>query len=71
MREHDIEAIDLLVVNLYPFEATIAKPDCALRRCGREHRYRRPGDAARGGEEPRAVTVVVDAGRLRRSSAPR
>ena len=28
MREHGIEAIDLLVVNLYPFEATVAKADC-------------------------------------------
>ena len=28
MQEHGIEAIDLLVVNLYPFEETIAKPDC-------------------------------------------
>ncbi|HEX7115617.1 MAG TPA: bifunctional phosphoribosylaminoimidazolecarboxamide formyltransferase/IMP cyclohydrolase [Steroidobacter sp.] len=28
MREHGIEPIDLLVVNLYPFAATVAKPDC-------------------------------------------
>ncbi|MFY8122842.1 MAG: bifunctional phosphoribosylaminoimidazolecarboxamide formyltransferase/IMP cyclohydrolase, partial [Silanimonas sp.] len=28
MAQHGIEAIDLLVVNLYPFEATVAKPDC-------------------------------------------
>ena len=28
MRQHGIEPIDLLVVNLYPFAATIAKPDC-------------------------------------------
>ena len=27
---HGIATIDLLVVNLYPFEATIAKPDCTL-----------------------------------------
>ncbi len=27
---HGIDPIDLLVVNLYPFEATIARPDCAL-----------------------------------------
>jgi phosphoribosylaminoimidazolecarboxamide formyltransferase / IMP cyclohydrolase len=30
MKAHGIEAIDLLVVNLYPFEATIAKPGCTL-----------------------------------------
>jgi phosphoribosylaminoimidazolecarboxamide formyltransferase/IMP cyclohydrolase len=28
MQQHEIGAIDLLVVNLYPFEQTIAKPDC-------------------------------------------
>ena len=29
--EHDIEWIDLLVVNLYPFESTIAHPDCTIK----------------------------------------
>jgi len=28
MAENDIQAIDMVVVNLYPFEQTIAKPDC-------------------------------------------
>ncbi len=28
MAEHGIQNIDMLVVNLYPFEETIAKPDC-------------------------------------------
>src|SRR5262252_133995 len=30
MRQHGIEAIDLAVINLYPFAATIAKPNCTL-----------------------------------------
>ncbi len=30
MTEHDIPPVDLVVVNLYPFEATVAKPDCDL-----------------------------------------
>ena len=30
LKEHDIATIDLLVVNLYPFEATVAKPGCTL-----------------------------------------
>jgi len=30
MLAHDIPNIDLLVVNLYPFEATVAKPNCTL-----------------------------------------
>ena len=30
LQEHGIATIDLLVVNLYPFEATVAKPGCTL-----------------------------------------
>lgn len=30
MQEHNIKPIDLVVVNLYPFAATVAKPDCTL-----------------------------------------
>lgn len=30
MQAHDIPGIDLVVVNLYPFEATVARPDCDL-----------------------------------------
>jgi phosphoribosylaminoimidazolecarboxamide formyltransferase / IMP cyclohydrolase len=30
MQAHDIPNIDLLVVNLYPFEATVSKPNCTL-----------------------------------------
>ena len=29
-KEHGIEPIDLVVVNLYPFEQTVAKPGCTL-----------------------------------------
>ncbi len=30
IEQHGIDTIDLLVVNLYPFEATVAKPGCTL-----------------------------------------
>jgi len=30
MKEHNIDPIDLVVINLYPFENTIAKEDCLL-----------------------------------------
>ena len=30
MNDMDIEPIDLVVVNLYPFEATVSKPECTL-----------------------------------------
>ena len=52
MRAHGIAPIDLLVVNLYPFEATVAQGR-RLRRLHREHRHRRPGDDPRRGQEPR------------------
>jgi phosphoribosylaminoimidazolecarboxamide formyltransferase/IMP cyclohydrolase len=30
MADHGIDAIDMVVVNLYPFSATVANPDCSL-----------------------------------------
>jgi len=30
MKKHNIQPIDLVCVNLYPFESTIAKPDCSF-----------------------------------------
>ncbi|MFZ9440023.1 MAG: bifunctional phosphoribosylaminoimidazolecarboxamide formyltransferase/IMP cyclohydrolase, partial [Hylemonella sp.] len=30
LKAHGIDTIDLLVVNLYPFEATVARTDCSL-----------------------------------------
>ena len=30
LAEHQIDTIDVLVVNLYPFESTVAKPGCTL-----------------------------------------
>jgi phosphoribosylaminoimidazolecarboxamide formyltransferase / IMP cyclohydrolase len=30
MKAHDIQPIDLVCINLYPFEQTVAKPDCSL-----------------------------------------
>jgi phosphoribosylaminoimidazolecarboxamide formyltransferase/IMP cyclohydrolase len=30
MEAHDIPPIDMVVVNLYPFEATVARPNCSL-----------------------------------------
>ncbi|MGO2502307.1 MAG: bifunctional phosphoribosylaminoimidazolecarboxamide formyltransferase/IMP cyclohydrolase, partial [Cobetia marina] len=30
MAEHGIDPIDMVIVNLYPFAATVANPDCSL-----------------------------------------
>ena len=49
--QHGIGMIDLLVVNLYPFEATVAK-GADYDDLRREHRHRRPRHDPRGGQEP-------------------
>ena len=54
--QHDIQPIDLVVVNLYPFEQTVAKPELPTCRRHREHRHRRPDHAAHRGQEPRAAS---------------
>ncbi len=51
MEEHGIGAIDLVVVNLYPFEATVMRGADA-RRDHREYRYRRAVDGPFRGQEP-------------------
>ncbi len=51
MAAHGIEPIDLLIVNLYPFEETVARgADHAT--CIENIGHRRPGDDPGGGEEP-------------------
>ncbi len=66
MREHGIEPIDLVVVNLYPFRETVAKPGVDARGGDRADRHRRPVDAALGGEEPRRGDGARRSRRLRR-----
>ena len=69
MAAHGIAAIDLLVVNLYPFEDTVAR-GARLRRLRREHRHRRPGDDPRRRQEPRRRRRRRRARRLRGASLP-
>ena len=67
---HGIPPIDLVVVNLYPFRETVAKAGLHARGRDREHRHRRPDDAARGGEELAARRRRRRPGRLRRARSP-
>ena len=53
VRAHGIQPIDLVVVNLYPFEQTVARPNVSLAGSHREHRHRRPVHAAQRGQESR------------------
>jgi phosphoribosylaminoimidazolecarboxamide formyltransferase/IMP cyclohydrolase len=59
-REHDIEAIDLVVVNLYPFEATIAKPGVKLSEAIEQIDIGGPSILRSASKNYQSVTVVVD-----------
>ncbi|MGH8109025.1 MAG: bifunctional phosphoribosylaminoimidazolecarboxamide formyltransferase/IMP cyclohydrolase [Arenimonas sp.] len=60
MKEHDITAIDLLVVNLYPFAATIAKPDCSYDDAVENIDIGGPAMLRAAAKNHERVSVVVD-----------
>jgi phosphoribosylaminoimidazolecarboxamide formyltransferase/IMP cyclohydrolase len=60
MREHAIPAIDLVVVNLYPFEQTVARPDCDLATAIENIDIGGPTLLRAAAKNHAAVTVVVD-----------
>ena len=60
MTEHDIHAIDLLVVNLYPFEQTISDPKCDLATAIENIDIGGPAMLRSAAKNHAAVTVVVD-----------
>jgi len=61
MRAHGIEPIDLLAVNLYPFEQTVARPDCDLATAIENIDIGGPAMLRAAAKNHRDVTVVVDA----------
>ncbi|MFZ1643803.1 MAG: bifunctional phosphoribosylaminoimidazolecarboxamide formyltransferase/IMP cyclohydrolase [Candidatus Contendobacter sp.] len=62
MAEHGIPPIDLLVVNLYPFAATVAKPNCALADAIENIDIGGPAMLRAAAKNHAAVAVVTDAG---------
>jgi len=60
MAEHGILGIDLVVVNLYPFEATIARPDCDLPTAIENIDIGGPSMLRAAAKNHAAVTVIVD-----------
>ena len=58
--EHGIEPIDLLVVNLYPFEATVAKPDVTLADAIENIDIGGPSMLRSAAKNHESVTVIVD-----------
>ncbi|MCF7991138.1 MAG: bifunctional phosphoribosylaminoimidazolecarboxamide formyltransferase/IMP cyclohydrolase [Thiohalocapsa sp.] len=61
MRENEIKPIDLVVVNLYPFEQTVARPDCDLPTAIENIDIGGPTLLRAAAKNHAAVTVVVDA----------
>jgi phosphoribosylaminoimidazolecarboxamide formyltransferase/IMP cyclohydrolase len=61
MAEHGIDAIDMVVVNLYPFEATVAKPDCSLEDAIENIDIGGPTMVRAAAKNHRFVNIVVEA----------
>ena len=62
MDEHGIAPIDLVAVNLYPFEQTVARPDCDLPTAIENIDIGGPTMVRSSAKNHRDVAVVVDAG---------
>jgi phosphoribosylaminoimidazolecarboxamide formyltransferase/IMP cyclohydrolase len=60
IRAHDIAPIDLVVVNLYPFEQTVAKPDVTLEEAVENIDIGGPSMLRSAAKNHESVTVVVD-----------
>ena len=60
MADQDIEPIDMVVVNLYPFEATVAKADCSLAEAIENIDIGGPTMLRSAAKNNRSVTVLVE-----------
>jgi len=61
MAEHGIGGIDMVVVNLYPFEQTVAKPDCTLEDAIENIDIGGPTMIRAAAKNHKDVTIIVDA----------
>ncbi|WP_119155447.1 bifunctional phosphoribosylaminoimidazolecarboxamide formyltransferase/IMP cyclohydrolase [Caldimonas tepidiphila] len=62
LKEHGIGTIDLLVVNLYPFEATVARPGCTLEDAIENIDIGGPAMVRSAAKNWKDVAVLTDAG---------
>jgi len=60
VHQHDIQAIDLVVVNLYPFEQTVARPCVSLQEAIENIDIGGPSMLRSAAKNHESVTVVVD-----------
>ena len=65
MTTHEIEPIDLLAVNLYPFAATVSRPDCTYEDAVENIDIGGPAMVRAAAKNHASVTVVVDPGDYR------
>jgi phosphoribosylaminoimidazolecarboxamide formyltransferase/IMP cyclohydrolase len=61
LKQHQIDTIELLVVNLYPFEATVAKPGCTLEDAIENIDIGGPAMVRSGAKNWKDVAVLTDA----------
>src|SRR6266571_8681249 len=59
-RQHGLQPIDLVVVNLYPFEQTVAKPNVALEEAIENIDIGGPSMLRSAAKNHQSVTVLVD-----------
>ena len=60
MREHAIAPIDLVIINLYPFQQTVADPDCSLEDAIENIDIGGPAMVRAAAKNHASVTIVVD-----------
>ena len=60
MSENEINPIDLVVVNLYPFQETVAKPDCSIEETIENIDIGGPAMLRSSAKNHASVTVVFD-----------
>ena len=62
MADNDIQPIDMVIVNLYPFSQTIARPDCTLAQAIENIDIGGPTMLRAAAKNHAAVAVIVDSG---------
>jgi len=60
MQEHGIAPIDLVIINLYPFQQTVARPDCSLEDAIENIDIGGPAMVRAAAKNHASVTIVVD-----------
>jgi len=60
MEDHGIEPIDLVIINLYPFQKTVANPDCSLEDAIENIDIGGPAMVRAAAKNHASVSVVVD-----------